>query len=71
MKGQHVNSGIYTPYGHLTDEELLREAYFTDKTLTPLELELLKRLEEHIQVEDRNTTSMSLMQRSRVTETVE
>ena len=46
-----MNSGIYTPYGHLTDEELLREAYFTDKTLTPLELELLKRLEEHIQAE--------------------
>lgn len=65
-----MTSTIHTPYGHLTDEELLREAYFTDKTLTILEVELLKRLELKIDHEDTHTVTDSVRERSRASEPV-
>lgn len=65
-----MDFGIYTPYGHLTDEELLREAYFTDKTLTLLEIELLKRLELKIEHDDIHTVTDSARERSRASEPV-
>lgn len=39
---------IHTPFSHLTDEELLSTGLFMEAPLTPLEVELLHRLEQHL-----------------------
>ncbi len=44
----------YTPLSHLTDEELLRHGRFALDTPTPLELELLHRLEMRLNEEEDN-----------------